>query len=191
MNHHMTKFILIALIANAAISAHLLAENETAPAPTATQNPATPASSSDLERAQRDDERAARREQERIKREQDTAKKDADLNAVWSSLSVEEKAQMVKLFQGVKELPKEEAKIINDGIAQFLKLPAEVREAIRGNYKTWTTMTPQQREAAREEYRQLKRQFDADWKSKHPGEEPPAFPFRIGKDGKVIPPKAN
>lgn len=189
MNHHMTKFILIALIANAAVSAHLLAENQ--PAPTTTQAPATPASSSDLERTQRDAERAARREQERVKREQETAKKDADLNAVWSSLSVEEKAQMVKLFQGVKELPKEEAKTINDGIAQFLKLPAEVREAIRGNYKTWTAMTPQQRDAAREEYRQLKRQFDANWKTKHPGEEPPPFPFRIDKSGKVIPPTAN
>jgi hypothetical protein len=149
-----------------------------------------PASASDLEHAQREAERTARREQERLKREQERVKKETELNSVWATMSTDEKAQVVRLFNGIKELPNEEVKTINDGINQFLKLPPEVREAIRGNYKVWVNMTPQQRNAAREEYRQLKRAYEADWKKAHPSEEVPPFAFRIDQDGKVIPPQA-
>jgi hypothetical protein len=189
MKKFAAKLILTALILHGGVAICLRAAPEAAVPATTNTVQATPASSAtDIERAKHEAERAERREQERLKREQDRAKKETELNSMWATMTVEEKSQVVRLFQGIKELPKEEVKTINDGISQFLKLPPDVREAIRGNYKVWVNMTPQQREAAREEYRQLKRTYEADWKKAHPGEEVPAFAFRIDKDGKVIPP---
>ncbi len=138
-------------------------------------------SATDLEKEKREAERAAQREADRLRRE-------AELNNVWSSLSTEEKAQMVRLFQGLRELPREESKTITDGINQFMRLPPDMREAARNNYKVWMSLTPQQRDEARNEYRRLKREFETEWKRNNPDTEPPAYPFRLDREGKVIPP---
>jgi len=178
MNCHPAKSMIIALALSGSVAIQLAAE----PNPPPTQDRPETASAEEMQQATRDAEREARREALRAKRE-------SELEQVWSSLSIEEKAQMIRLFQGVKELPKEEAKTLQDGINKFMRLPPDVREATRSNYKIWTNMTKEQRDAARDQYRLLKREFEANWKKNHPGEEIPQFPFRVDKQGKVVQPE--
>jgi hypothetical protein len=135
------------------------------------------------ERALAQAERERKRQEERLKRE-------AECNSFWQTLSLEDKQEMIRLFNGLRELPREEAKLIRDGINAILRLSPAEREGVRENYRIWVNMTPEQRQKARDEYRRLKRDFERAWKRDHPQEEMPPFPFRLAESGKVIPPPA-
>jgi hypothetical protein len=109
---------------------------------------------------------------------QDRAALEERLNKAWNSMSLEEKARAMRLHRGLRELPPDERKFINERIDRVLKMSTEQRRQLRQNYQRWQAMTPEQRQQAREEFRKRRQEFEQKWRKEHPGEEPPPFFFR-------------
>ena len=80
------------------------------------------------------------------------------LDARWSRMNLESKTQLMRLHRALAEMPPEERKFIHDRIERFL------------------SMTPAERQRAREEFRSRQQEFEQQWHHNHPGEEAPANP---------------
>ena len=109
---------------------------------------------------------------------QDRATLEERLNNAWNSMPLEEKGRVMRLHRGLRELPPDERKFINERIDRVLKMSPEQRQQLRQNYQRWQAMTPEQRQQAREEFRKRRQEFEQKWRKEHPGEEPPPFFFR-------------
>jgi hypothetical protein len=120
--------------------------------------------------------------------DQDRAALEERLNNTWNAMPLEEKARAMRLHRGLRELPPDERKFINERIDHVLKMSPQEREKLRQNYQRWQEMTPEERQRAREEFRKHRKEFEEKWRKEHPGEELPPFPFRGGAPPNPRPP---
>ena len=100
------------------------------------------------------------------------------LDNAWKNLAVREKMQVMRFHQAMKEMPPEERQFIHDRLERFLNMSAEEREKIKQNHERWKQMSPEDKQQARLKFQQRRKEFEEKWRSEHPGQEPPPFPFR-------------
>ncbi|MCX7887623.1 MAG: DUF3106 domain-containing protein [Verrucomicrobiae bacterium] len=103
---------------------------------------------------------------------------EAQLDQTWNSLTPREKAQALRFYQALRQMPPDERKFITERIERFIHMSPEERRKLKENQERWQKMTPEEREKARERYRQRREEFEAKWRKEHPGQEPPAFLFQ-------------
>ena len=120
--------------------------------------------------------------------DQDRAALEERLNNAWTSMPLEEKMGVMRLHRGLRELPPDERKFINERIDRVLKMSPQEREKLRQNYQRWQEMTTEERQRAREEFRKRRKEFEQKWRKEHPGEEVPPFPLQGGAPPDPRPP---
>jgi hypothetical protein len=98
------------------------------------------------------------------------------LDARWNRLTLEGKAQLMRLHRALAEMPPEERKFIHDRIERFLTMTPAERAQLQQNRKRWEEMTPTERQRAREEFRSRQQEFEQQWRQSHPGEDSQANP---------------
>jgi hypothetical protein len=103
------------------------------------------------------------------------------LNKTWSSMPLESKVRIMRLYRAMNDLPPDERRFIHDRIERFLNMSPEERERLQRNRKEWEKRSPEERERAREQFRKRRQEFEQKWRQEHPGEEPPPFPFHRQK----------
>jgi hypothetical protein len=120
---------------------------------------------------------------------EDRAVTEERLNSTWNSMPVEEKMRVMRLHRGLRVLPPEERRAINERIDHFLNLSPQEQQKLQQNYQRWQQMTPEQRQRAREEFNKRRKDFEERWRREHPGEQPPPFlPRRGGPPNRPAPP---
>ena len=137
------------------------------------------------------DEQPTRRDSNRggvPQSDQDRAALEERLNNTWTSMPLEEKMRVMRLHRGLRELPPNERKSINERIDRVLKMSPQEREKLRQNYQRWQEMKPEERQRAREEFRKRRKEFEEKWRKEHPGEEVPPFPLQGGAPPDPRPP---
>ena len=100
------------------------------------------------------------------------------LDNAWKNLAVREKMQVMRFHQAMKEMPAVERQFIHDRLERFLNMTPEEREKIKQNHERWKQMSPEDKQQARQKFQQRRKKFEEKWRSEHPGQEPPPFPFR-------------
>jgi DNA repair exonuclease SbcCD ATPase subunit len=99
------------------------------------------------------------------------------LDAKWSRMTLEGKTQLMRLHRALAEMPPDERKFIHDRIERFLNMTTAERARLQQNRKKWEQMTPEERQRAREEFRNRRQEFEQQWRRNHPGEESQANPL--------------
>ena len=103
------------------------------------------------------------------------------VNTDWNSLSLDQKARLMRLHRALTQMPPEERKFIHDRVERFLNMSPEDRARLKQNAERWKNMTPEEREQARQKFHERRKEFEQKWRQEHPGEEPPPFPFHRQK----------
>jgi len=106
---------------------------------------------------------------------QERAAQEEKANGAWNAMSLEEKMRVMRLHRGLRALPPNERKQINDRIDHFLNMSQQERQQLQQNLQRWQSMTPEERQHARDEFRKRRKAFEEKWRQEHPGQEPPPF----------------
>jgi Spy/CpxP family protein refolding chaperone len=108
--------------------------------------------------------------------EEQRAQMEQRLNDAWAKMPVETKSRLMRLHRALSEMPPDERKFVHDRIERFLNMSQSEREKLKQNKQKWEQMTPEERQAAREEFRKHRQEFEQQWHRTHPSEDPTPNP---------------
>jgi len=97
----------------------------------------------------------------------------------WNALSFDEKKWIVRYCEVMREMPEAERRLINDRFDKFLRMTPEERTIMKQNYAKWQAMSPEEKQKARDEYIRHQKNYEAEWKKKHPNQPAPPIEFTV------------